>query len=70
MTAAVRKCVEPHLYGPAVRSTWEAWAAELLKTHRQLDCPDCRLPVIWRPRDQHTPDEQQLDLFGTEALNP
>lgn len=59
-------CAEEHVFGPATRSAWLAWAADRSRTHRQFDCPDCRLPVIWRPIDAEV-DAGQLDLFGSQA---
>lgn len=56
-----------HLHGPGNYTAWHAWAADMQRTHKQYTCPDCRLPVIWRPIDADV-DVEQLDLFGSEAL--
>lgn len=66
MSAPRKLCAEEHRFGPATRVAWLAWAADLNRTHRQFDCPDCGLPVIWRPIGEHV-DVDQLDLFGTQA---
>jgi hypothetical protein len=26
---------------------WHDWAKEMSKTHRQIQCPDCKLYCIW-----------------------
>lgn len=29
---------------------WHSWAEDKLKTHDQLQCPECGLWVIWKPK--------------------
>lgn len=33
----------------------EAWAMEMLKTHVQTQCPDCKLWAIWTPKKPKAP---------------
>jgi hypothetical protein len=29
---------------------WDAWAEEMVKTHRQVRCPGCNRWLIWEPK--------------------
>ena len=43
-------CDELHTPQPDGYMRWHGWAARMVKTHRQLRCPNCGLFKIWVPR--------------------
>lgn len=39
-----------HTPSPAGYLQWHDWARKMLRTHRQVRCPNCGLYVIWVPK--------------------
>lgn len=45
-------CQDKHTTAPAGYLQWQSWAAEMAKTHRQTQCPDCGLWAVWIPKKE------------------
>ena len=43
-----------HTPCPSGYLQWHAWAARMLRTHKQVRCPHCGLWAIWLPRNRRT----------------